>query len=166
MPRYWPLPGHVFTPSYFNARVCPLCHKPSFFHQGRRPSSTAPDPQPCTLPTRPGTAREQKWYFHQSLHLQGLARCLGHGRPLCRPRLTTPTGKGLKRKSPRRATLPVVGGQLAASDVRHRRHPAALVLPIPDGAGHLQHAQDAPVPETRGTVQTPSGRSWVPVPGT
>lgn len=48
------------------------------------------------------------------------------------------------------ALLPVIGGQLAASDVWHRSDPAALVLPIPNGAGHLQHTQDTPVPKTRG----------------
>lgn len=47
-------------------------------------------------------------------------------------------------------SLPVVGGQLAASDVWHRSDPTALVLPVPDGAGHLQHAQDTPVPAARG----------------
>jgi hypothetical protein len=45
--------------------------------------------------------------------------------------------------------LPVIGGQLATSDIRHRCDPTALVLPIPNGAGHLQHAQDTSIPKMR-----------------
>lgn len=48
--------------------------------------------------------------------------------------------------------LPVIGGQLTASDIRHRCDPTALVLPISNGTGYLQHAQDTPISKMRGTM--------------
>lgn len=49
--------------------------------------------------------------------------------------------------------LPVIGGQLAASDIWHGSDSTALVLAIPNGAGYLQYAQDTPVPKTGKTVR-------------
>ena len=77
------------------------------------------------------------------------------GRPLATPgsvRQLEEVSRETREAAARRPapSLPVVGGQLAASDVRHRSDPAALVLPVPDGAGHLQHTQDTPVPAARG----------------
>lgn len=73
----------------------------------------------------------------------------------CHPRFSTRTGRSQQRnkgggRPVPRESLPVVGGQLTASDVWHRSDPAALVLPVPDGAGHLQHTQDTPIPAARG----------------
>lgn len=80
-----------------------------------------------------------------SLQLRGLAQCLRHG-PSHTPKSR---GKCARACAPG-ALLPVIGGQLAASDVWHGGDPTALVLPVPNGAGHLQHTQDTPVPKTRG----------------
>lgn len=61
-----------------------------------------------------------------------------------------------------RVILPVIGGQLAAPDIWHRSDPTALVLPIPNGAGHLQHTQDTAVPKMRGKhIRTPLNRSII-----
>lgn len=48
--------------------------------------------------------------------------------------------------------LPVIGGQLAASDIRHRCDPTTFVLPISNGTRYLQHAQDSPISKMRGTT--------------
>lgn len=80
-----------------------------------------------------------------SLHLQGQAHCLPT--PTSPGKDGTQIGVKLAREtSPCARTptplvtmcfLPVIGGQLTASDIRHRCDPTALILPISNGTGYF-----------------------------
>ena len=59
-------------------------------------------------------------------------------------------GKDLEKPVASQQNEPVIGGQLAASDIRHRCDPTALVLPISNGTRYLQHAQDTPISKMKG----------------
>lgn len=88
-------------------------------------------------------------------------QCPRQGCPM-QPRFMMPTGsrdRGHARLCLWHGNSPVIGGQLAASDVGHRGDPTALVLPVPDGARHLQHTQHTSVPKTG--KQTLCDRLWV-----
>lgn len=61
-------------------------------------------------------------------------------------------GKDLEEPITGQQNEPVIGGQLTASDIRHRCDPTALVLPISNGTGYLQHTQDTPISKMRGTM--------------
>lgn len=64
---------------------------------------------------------------------------------------------------PRGHGVPVIVHELAAFDVWHRDNTAAFVLPIPDGAGNLQHSEDSAIPgQGKKTSVPPPKRARLP----
>ena len=130
--HHWHLPGRALS---------------RFLSEGLLPPTGAPAPASHSQDTRPQPSREAHWH-----------RAVFSPRTFPAPRRAqdaAPQSQSRASACLWRALLPVVGGQLAAPDVWYGGDPTALVLPVPNGAGHLQHTQDTPVPRTRGNTQTP-----------
>lgn len=134
--------------------ACPLARKPFSFllHCHCLPEQPPPRTPWTRAPTvvcapRPTAGPWGSAVF--SLQLRGLAQCLKRG-SLYKPKSRGSDKDMCVHACVPGALLPVIGGQLAASDVWHGGDPTALVLPVPNGTGHLQHTQDTPVPKTRG----------------
>lgn len=59
--------------------------------------------------------------------------------------------------------LPVIVCELAAFDIWHRDNTTAFVLPVPDGAGNLQHSQHSSVPaQGKKTLRALPTRVYLP----
>lgn len=144
--RHWHLPGHAVMPWCVPppGQEAPLFPPPLPLSPRAAPTQEPLDQSPRHV-CSPPDSRAHGGGAVFSLQLRGLAQCLRHG-PSHTPKSR---GKCARACAPG-ALLPVIGGQLAASDVWHGGDPTALVLPVPNGAGHLQHTQDTPVPKTRG----------------